>query len=117
MELSNDEILLNAIKDGVRDGIKTKFTSSYNNPLDKLITDAIAKHGDKVTALIAGSIESALTDDKFRDVVKEQIASTLGKQLVQKFGGELEKQINALKSDPRTRAKITLAISSIVEGN
>lgn len=116
MNLDNDTILLNAIQDGVRDGIKAKFTSGYNNPLDKLITDAIAKHGEKVTALIAESIESALTDGKFREVVREQIAVTLGKQLVQKFGGELEKQVNALKSDPTTRAKITLAISNIVAG-
>jgi hypothetical protein len=35
--------------------------------------------------------------------------------LVQRFGGELEKQVNALKSDPTTRARITIAIEEIVK--
>jgi len=30
------------------------------------------------------------------------------------MGGELEKQVNKLKSNPETRARITLAISDII---
>jgi hypothetical protein len=39
----------------------------------------------------------------------------LAKVLIQRFGGEMEKQVNVLKSDPTTRARITLAIEEIVK--
>lgn len=40
---------------------------------------------------------------------------SLAKTLVQRFGGEIEKQVNVFKSDPTTRARITLAIEDIVK--
>jgi hypothetical protein len=114
MEIDPDKIFLDAIRDGVREGIKQKFNSSYNNPLDSIVTAALGRHKDDIVSLISESIGSLLGNTEFRDSIKAQVASQMSKQLVQKFGGELEKQVNALKSDPATRARITLAIDSIV---
>lgn len=48
------------------------------------------------------------------DIFTTAVRTTLAKTLVQKFGRELEKQVNALKSDPTTRARITIVIEEIV---
>ena len=114
MELNADKLLFDCIRDGIRDGIAAKFKQTYNKPMNQMIDDAIGSHRVELTKLISDSIGSLLGDDLFRSQIQSQVSSLLAKQLVQKFGGELEKQVNALKSDPATRARITLAIDSIV---
>lgn len=115
MEIDANKLLLDAIRDGIRDGIKSRMNQSYSNPFDPIITDAIKEHGPALRALIAESIGACLADATFRANVAEQVRSIVAKQLVQKFGGELEKQVNQLKSDPATRARIVLAIEEIVK--
>lgn len=114
MELDTEKLLENAIRDGVREAVKSRFTSSYQNPIEPLIASALAKHAPALTAMLTEAIGSCLGDTAFREQVAESVRGLLAKQLVQKFGGELEKQVNQLKSDPATRAKITLAITDIV---
>jgi hypothetical protein len=104
-----------AVQDGIRDGIKQKLSGNYNNPLDKMIGEAIAAHGDRFRALLTDAITSAVGDQTFREQVATQVRHSLAKTLVARFGGELEKQVNVLKSDPLTRARITLAIEEIVK--
>jgi hypothetical protein len=101
---------MNAIHDGIRDGVKSKL-GGYNSPLDKMISELLLKHDSLFRDLLESAITSAMKDDTFR----EQVRHKLGSVLVARFGGELEKQVNMLKSDPATRARITLAIEQIVK--
>jgi hypothetical protein len=59
--------------------------------------------------------QSAMLNDEFREQIATQIRHKLASVLVARFGGELEKQVNVLKSDPTTRARITLAIEEIIK--
>lgn len=115
MEIDADKLLDNALRDGIREGIKTKFSSSYNNPLDKIIEAAIAARSAEFRTILDDSLKSCFADDEFRSGIQSAVRSQLAKTLVQRFGGELEKQVNTLKSDPATRARITLAIEDIVK--
>lgn len=114
MELDSDKLLQNAIQDGIREGIKAKLTG-YNSPLDKLLTAAIEANAAKFRTLLEESISTCVANEDFRKKVRDATQRTLAKTLVQRFGGEIEKQVNALKSDPTTRARITLAIEEIVK--
>lgn len=113
-EVDSDRLLLNAITDGLREGVKSKLTG-YNGPLDKLITDSIAKHGTQLRSLLEGAIGSAIESVDFREEITQAVNRSLAKTLIQRFGGEIEKQANVLKSDPVTRARITMAIEEIVK--
>lgn len=115
MELNADTLLEHAIRDGLREGIKNKLTSSYGNPLEKLVEASIAAHGPAFRAMLDKSLESCIGDPTFQDDIASSVRSVLARTLVQRFGGELEKQVNTLKSDPTTRARITLAIEEIVK--
>lgn len=108
-----EQQVLNAIRDGLRDGVKQKL-SCYGSPLDKLIESVIAAHATEFRTLLEASIASCMTDKQFRDNIAEAVRHTLAKTLA-RFGGEMEKQVNVLKSDPTTRARITLAIEEIVK--
>lgn len=105
-----------AVIDGLRSGIQDKFKSHYSdNPLNDIMAVAVAKQKEVISGIISDAIVESFSNDEFRSTVISELMSILARQLVQKFGGELEKQVNALKSYPTTRARITLAIEKIVK--
>lgn len=114
VEIDTDKLFSNAIRDAITAGVKSQMTG-YNSPLDKLVKDSIEKHHAEFRALLEDAIGSCIKDDVFRENIAEATRHTLAKLLVQRFGGELEKQVNVLKSDPTTRARIVLAIEEIVK--
>ena len=65
--------------------------------------------------LLSDAVKSCVGDEAFREEIKSSTRKVLAKTLVARFGGEIEKQVNALKSDPTTRARIVLAIEEIVQ--
>ena len=116
MEINTDHMIENALRDAVREGIKAKFTSAYgDNPLGKMLTAGVEKHVGAIQGLIGECLAACVSDAEFRAQLAASVRSVLAKTLVQRFGGELERQVNALKSDPVTRARITLAIEDIVK--
>ena len=115
MEIEVEKLIENALRDGIREGIKAMATRTYENPITKLIDGAIAKNSAGFQVLLGECIGSCIADQKFRDEIATAVRHQLAKTLVQRFGGELEKQVNVLKSDPTTRARITLAIEEIVK--
>jgi hypothetical protein len=105
--------LLGAVKSGLHAAIKDKL-AGYNSPLEKLMANVVEQHAPELRALLVESISTAISDDGFRQAIRDGLRSKLGKILVERFGGELEKQVNLLKSDPVTRARITVAIEEII---
>lgn len=114
MSFSIEDQISNAIKDGIREGVKSKL-GGYQSPLDKVIGEILTKYDGMIRTLLGGAIESAMGDEEFREQIRTQIRHKLASTLVARFGGEMEKQVNVLKSDPTTRARITLAIEQIVK--
>ena len=115
MEIDTDKLLFETLRDGLREGIKNSLSRSYNSPLDTFINETLKKHDKTFRDIIGEAVGSLATDAEFRRQIVDSTRHTLAKVLVQRFGGELEKQVNALKSDPTTRARITLAIEEIVK--
>lgn len=114
MQLDAEALLQQAITGALLDRVKANFTG-YNKPLDSLIEKSIQEHEPALRGLLSQSIASCVQDEEFREQIRSAVRTNLAKTLVQRFGGELEKQVNALKSDPATRARITVAIEEIVK--
>ena len=106
--------LLQAVKSGLHAAVKEKL-ASYNSPLEKLLTGIVQSNESELRTLLTDAISSALGDGLFREEIMAGVRKKLATILVQRFGGELEKQVNMLKSDPATRARITLAIEEIIK--
>lgn len=113
MELDADKILERAITDAFREGIKSKLTG-YNSDLDKVVSAAITTHAAGFRKLMETAIGTCLNESDFIVQIQTAVRQKLASTLIQRFGGEMEKQVNLLKSDPTTRARITLAIEEIV---
>lgn len=114
MEIDAEKMLVSAIRQGIQEGIAKKF-DSYNSPLNKLLENSLQKYQTEFQTLLENAISSCVSDPEFRQNVSQAVRHSLAKILVQRFGGELEKQVNVLKSDPTTRARITIAIEEIVK--
>lgn len=111
-----EKTLTQAIQDGIREGVKSKLGSSYgDNPLTPMIAEVLKKHDAAFRSMLSEALTEAVGDVQFRNEIKNAVRHTLAKTLISRFGGELEKQVNVLKSDPTTRARITLAIEEIVK--
>lgn len=106
--------ILETAKNAIGQAIQTELVG-YNKPLSVLTSKVVDSHHGELFSIINNEVAQLIGGNDFRDVIKEQLNKSLAKVLIQKMGGELEKQVNNLKQNPQTRARITLAISEIVE--
>jgi hypothetical protein len=113
LEINPEQILLDAIKQGMAAAVKEKL-NGYHSPVASLIEETVKSHRHEIQSLLDDAIKSCVGDAEFREDIKSQTRKGLAKTLVARFGGEIEKQVNALKSDPTTRARIVMAIEEIV---
>ena len=98
---------------GVRDAIKAELVG-YNKPLNNLAESVINNNRNRLYDIMDAGINNLLDEEEFVVELQSSLNQKLARTLIQKFGGELEKQVNALKQNPETRAKIMLAITTIV---
>jgi hypothetical protein len=111
-----EELCFRAIRDGLIKGVAKQLDNHYStNPMATILADCVKSRSGELILLLNEAITAAISEQKFREEIATQVRAVLAKQIVQKFGGELEKQVNTLKSDPTTRARITLAIEEIMK--
>ena len=87
----------------------------YNKPLSLLTAKVIDTHQNELFNVIDCEVSKLIGGDDFKTIIKDQLNKKLAKVLIDRMGGELEKQVNTLKQNPQTRARITLAISEIID--
>ena len=88
--------------------------TSYSSPLVSAVKDALFDESEKLKQISQAAVSDLLNSEEFTLIMKEEMKRKLARVLISQFGGELEKSVNKLKSDPTTRAKITLAIDGVV---
>lgn len=115
MNLDFEKLLVDAMKDGIRKATVEVLTRNYQNPFDPIVIAALNENKSELGSLVKDSINNCMGDEAFRSEIKQALRTQLAKMLIQRFGGELEKQVNQLKSDPATRARITLALDQILQ--
>lgn len=108
-----EEELMRAFQSGLAGAVKDRL-GRHDSPLDKMLSAVLQQHDGDFRAMLINAVSSALSDENFRTTITEGVRAKLARTLIDRFGGELEKQVNLLKSDPATRARITLAIEEIV---
>ncbi len=89
--------------------------TGYQGPLRKLCEAVISENYDSLAKLIREEFAGLVGSDDFRSDLKIALNKKLASTLIARMGGELEAQVNKLKADPATRARITLAIEQAVK--
>jgi len=102
------------VTQGIAEAVKTKL-GGYNGPLDKLVADIVTSREPQIRKVIEEAVDTALTGD-FKIEIQSAVAHKLARVLVSKMEGEIEKRVTELRASPEVRAKITLAVSKVIEG-
>lgn len=105
--------ILQAAKSGLSDAFNKELVG-YNKPLSNLVQKVIEKNQSQLFDLINNEVVNLIGGDEFRQALQDELNKKLARTLIERMGGELESRVNELKQNPETRAKITLAISSII---
>ena len=87
---------------------------SYNSPLNVAVKSALSEHQNKLHAMASKAVSELIGSDDFKDLMQMEIKRKLAKVLLSQFGGEVEKTVAKLKADPTSRAKMTLAIDTVM---
>ncbi len=111
--MKTDDLIMDAVKVGIVDAVKTTLTA-YDSPLKNTIRDCVKKNEPELAKIVDDAIRLCVINDDFKAEIRRATREKLAKYLVQRLGGEIEKKVNLLKSNPLTRARITVALEEIV---
>jgi hypothetical protein len=93
----------------------TDALGSYSSPLAEAVRSALSEHKEKLHDLASESVTELVNSDDFKQTMKLEMKRKLAKVLISQYGGEIEKTVGQLKANPTSRAKITMAIDSVMD--
>lgn len=106
--------ILNTARSSIDKSIMDSLTK-YNGPLQKLCERVIVENDDYLYQLVKNDFGDFINSDGFKESLQDSIQSKISRVLVSSMGGEIEKRLNELRKDPATRAKITVALSNLID--
>ena len=89
--------------------------SAYNSPLNAAVKDALSDHQNQLHSMASESVSELVNSEEFKCLMQTEIKRKLAKVLISQYGGEIEKTVAKLKQDPTSRAKMTVAIDSVMD--
>lgn len=107
------EQLLEQCKKTIDTAILDALTG-YNSPLADAIKSALSCEAPNLERISKDAVSDLLNSEEFNQTMKIEMKKKLARVLISQFGGELERIVGKLKADPTTRAKITVAIDSVI---
>lgn len=110
----NEDKLLQAAERAIYEAITKTLSTEYRGPVKDAVDMVCKKHQDKLVAITERAYLSVLDSAEFEAAIKKAMNEKLARTLVGKLGGEIESRVNELKANPETRAKITLALTQII---
>jgi len=105
----------NCVTEGLTAAIQARLQHGYgDNPLTKLIDSVVVSRTDEIRKILETSLDSSLKGD-FKKQLQTAVQHKLARILVSKMEGTVESRVGELRSNPEFRAKVTLAVTNLVE--
>lgn len=109
-----EQQILNIAKAAIEKSMMDSLTG-YNGPLTTLCAKVIEENNTELYKLIRDEFSELISSEIFKASLRQALNDKLAKVIIGRMGGELESKINDLKADPTTRAKITVALSKMID--
>lgn len=93
-----------------------KSLDSYNGPLQKMAGQVVEENREVLLAILRQSFTDTIATDEFRSAVREAFVHKLARFLVAKVEGSVEKAANQMLADPEAKARMVLAVKSVIVG-
>ena len=109
---SLEEQIIQTVHEGIGEAVKSRL--GYNKPLTEMLDRVVQSRELEISKLIEDALDGALRGD-FRAALQEALTHKLARVITSKMEGEVEKRANELRATPEVRARITLAVSSVLK--
>lgn len=112
--ISLESDILSVTQSAVNDSIKAVLTG-YNSPLSKLIGVVIDEHSQQLKAIISDSFNAVIGQGEFKASIISAFSHKISRSVISNNDGLFDKVSNELKQDSKFKAKMTLAVATVVE--
>lgn len=106
--------ILTVTQQAVNDSIKSVL-SGYNSPLSKLISVVIEDHSSQLKMIISDSFNYVINKGEFKASIISAFSHKISRSIISNNDGLFDKVSNELKQDSNFKAKMTIAVSNVVE--
>jgi predicted oxidoreductase (fatty acid repression mutant protein) len=112
VELERD--ILRTAQTAIDSAIKSVLTG-YNSPLTKLIERVVNDHSNELYGIISDSFSAVIKTDTFKQSIVSAFSHKVARSIISNNDGLFDKVSNELKQDAKFKAKMALAVASVVE--
>lgn len=105
--------ILDGLKSGLAESIRIKV-ASHSGKVGMLVDEVIGNHSAAIKELMESAISREISSNDFRDAVNNAFTHKLARALIEKLEGSIDRRVNELKNDPVIKAKMLLAIESLI---
>ena len=92
-----------------------KVLTDYSSPLKKLVDAVVSENTAFLKQLISDSFNSVIRTDDFKDSIITAFSHKVARNIISNNDGLFDKVSNELKQDAIFKAKMSLAVSNVVE--
>ncbi len=111
-----EKIILSGIQEGIHATIWEKL-KAYNSPLNSLIDSAFKEHDAQLREIVYSALSQTLEKKEFVKAVRQAFDHKIARAMVEHLTSTIDKAINSIRSDPTIKAKMVLAIETIINEN
>lgn len=106
--------ILKVMQSSVQASILSVLTG-YGSPLTKLITEVVNENSGFLKQVISDSFNQVIRTEEFKSSIVAAFSHKVARSIISNNDGLFDKVSNELKQDSVFKAKMALAVSSVVE--
>lgn len=109
-----EQDILKVAQQSIQEAIGKSMTG-YQSPLVKLVESVINEHSNVLRKIISDSFSQVILMDEFKQSIVHAFSHKVSKTIISNNDGLFDKVSNELKQDSVFKAKMSLAVSNVVE--
>ena len=109
-----EDDILKVARKSVSESIAAAFTG-YNNPLGELTKSVVNQHSAHLRKIIEDSFTEVIAMDEFKQSIVNAFSHKVARTIISNNDGLFDKVCNDLRGDAVFKAKMSLAVSKVVE--
>jgi hypothetical protein len=112
-DMNFEDECLQEIKQAIVRGLQTN-TYTVEKTIHEPLAAAMRKHAATIESQFDVALTEILSDNTFKDAIKEQVRKTLARSIVSGMQGSCDKVVQKLKADPVRGAMLIQAVNSVL---
>ena len=109
--------IVNQINDSLRTVIDSVLTNQWSSPIWEIIKQVVNEQSWDIKAVINDALSKFTKSESFRDMLVEEMNHKLAKSCVSLMESQVDKSLNSIKQDPILKAKMIMALETIINDN